>query len=107
MTPAASQFISLSVRETVTSWKSSSPVIGSANSGGTPYFTLTYRQYAAASGGNVNLEASADLYEWQPVIPDITLNLGSDPVTGDPIIQAWFKTDQSNKEFDRLVLTLP
>ena len=107
ITPAASQFISLSVRETVTSWKSSSPVIGSANSGGTPFFTLTYRQYAAASGGSVNLEASADLYEWQPVIPDITLNLGSDPVTGDPIIQAWFKTDQSNKEFYRLVLTLP
>jgi uncharacterized repeat protein (TIGR03803 family) len=69
------------------------PTIGMTTSGGTDYVTLTYRQAAAASGVNVILQTSSDLQNWTTVSsPDIDQQMGTDPTTGDPIMEMGVKS---------------
>lgn len=69
---------------------------------GTTYLTLTYRQNTSASGLTINVQTSPDLSAWTTVTPDLTKTLGTDPTTGDPIIEAEVAISSDPKEFIRL-----
>jgi hypothetical protein len=70
------------------------------------YLTLTYRKNPDASGITVNVQTSPDLQTWTTVKPDLNQNVGTDPATGDPIVQVGVKTVGS-KLFIRLNVTSP
>lgn len=59
--------------------------------GGVRYLTLTYRKNPLINGITIGLATSSDLHAWQSVAPDIEQAVGTDPVTGDPIIQVGIK----------------
>ena len=75
------------------------------------YLTLTYRQNAMESGITVNLQVSTDLQNWttvNPSAPDyFAQNIGTDLLTGDPIMRLGVKTNGVAKEFIRLKLDIP
>lgn len=72
------------------------------------YLTLTYRQSPTETGITVYVQTSPDLQTWQTITPDRIQNVGTDTVTGDPLIQAQVKASQpSAKEFIRLNVTMP
>ena len=71
--------------------------------GGTQYLTLTYRQNALASGVTPTPQASTDLQTWQAVTP---VQIGNDPTTGDPIMQAQVPISGAT-QFLRLNVTNP
>lgn len=81
------------------------PQGGMSTIGGTSYLTLTYRQNALAPDLTVQVQTSSDLQTWQTVTPDFTTTLGSDPATGDPIIQVAVKASGATQEFIRLNVT--
>jgi hypothetical protein len=83
------------------------PAVGRTTIAGVPYLTLTYRKNATASGINVSVQTSLDLQTWQTVVPDITQDLGPDPVTGDSILRVHVKANGESKKFIRLNVTLP
>ncbi len=74
---------------------------------GETYLTFTYRQNRLAQGLDATLEASPGLSpaSWQTITPDRTLQLGPDPITGDPLIQLWIKTGPLPQRFFRLRVT--
>jgi kumamolisin len=63
------------------------PVVGTTTAGNTLYLTLTYRQYALATGLLVNLQTSPDLLTWTTVTPDLSQQVSTDSVTSDPIME--------------------
>ncbi len=84
------------------------PTLGTntSTSPGTTYLTLTYRQNSGMSGVTVGVETSDDLQTWTPVNPpDIFQQVGTDPTTGDPIMEIGVKTDGSKQQFLRLNVT--
>ncbi len=65
------------------------PQVGMSPTTGTPaYVTITFRRSARANLTGVALQVSDGLApsSFSTVAPDVTQNLGNDPVTGDPII---------------------
>ena len=82
------------------------PTVGTANSNGTRYLTLTYRRYALLTGVSVNVQTSTDLVTWTTVASPTVLASGSDPATGDPITQVGAPFS-GNREFIRLSVAQP
>jgi len=72
-----------------------------------PYLTITYRQNPAATGITVSLQISSDLITWQNTIPDINQTVGTDPATGDPMIQVGINVTDLDKKFIRLSVSQP
>ena len=83
------------------------PTLGMTTSGGTEYLTLSYRQYASASGIKVNFQTSSDLKTWTTVIPDLSQQTGTDASTGDPIMEMGVIDNGTDKQFIRLNVTQP
>lgn len=75
---------------------------------GTPYLALTYRKSSAVTGVNVNVQTSSDLKTWQTVTsPEISQIVGTDPNTGDPIVELGVKAAASGNQFIRLNIVNP
>ena len=76
---------------------------------GTTYLTLTYRKYALATGITINVETSPDLQpgNWTTVTPDITQQIGTDPLTLDPIMEVEVNTNGADREFIRMSVSQP
>jgi hypothetical protein len=84
------------------------PTVGTTTTGGTEYLTLTYRQYASASGITVNVQTSSDLKTWTTVNPpSFSQQIGTDSTTGDPIMEVGVLANGTNKQFIRLNVTMP
>ena len=74
---------------------------------GTEYLTLNYRQ-SPASDVDVSLEVSSDLQTWTPVpSPDVSRQMGTDPATGDPIMEVGVVVNGSGPQFLRLNVSSP
>jgi hypothetical protein len=74
---------------------------------GTKYLTLTYRQYASQTGLTIEVQTSPDLHNWTTVTPNLTLQRGIDPNTGDPIVEVEVNAGAAGREFIRLNVTTP
>ena len=83
------------------------PVVGTAISNGTRYLTLTYRRYALLTGTMVNVQTSPDLVTWTTLTTPTMLASGSDPVTGDPIMQVGRAIHRRPGKFIHLYVTQP
>ena len=81
--------------------------VDTTTSPGTTYLTLTYRQYAKVTGVTIQVQTSPDLQTWTTVSPSITKQTGTDPNTGDPIMEDEVNTNGSASEFIRLNVTSP
>jgi hypothetical protein len=63
---------------------------------GLNYLTLSYRQNPTAGGITVNVQTSTDLVNWTTASPpDLNQSIGTDSVTGDPLIKVGVKTSGS------------
>jgi kumamolisin len=82
------------------------PTVGGTTIGSTSYLTLTYRQYAAATGLTVDIQTSPDLVNWTTVSNPTIIGIGLDPTTNDPILQAQVPFTTS-PQFIRLNVALP
>jgi hypothetical protein len=84
------------------------PVVGSTTIGNTEYVTLTYRQYAKATGISISVQNSTNLINWTTISPpDLAQQVGVDPVTNDPIMQVGIIAASSGQQFVRLNVSLP
>jgi lysophospholipase L1-like esterase len=84
------------------------PSMGMTTLSGSSYLTLSYRQNPSETGLTVNVQISPDLHTWQTVTPNFTLNTGTDPATGDPLIQVQvLLAPGTSQEFLRLNVTGP
>ena len=85
------------------------PQIGVEPSTGTPQFlTLTYRRSARAAAISASLQSSTApaAGSWTTIIPNLTEQLGPDPVTGDPRVRLKVAIQPGEtKKFLRLLLT--
>lgn len=72
-----------------------------------PYLTLTYRQNASASDLTVHVQKSTDLVTWTTVTPDFSQNVGTDPITHDPILQVGVNASGGGRMFIRLNVAIP
>jgi len=81
--------------------------VDTTTSPGTTYLTLTYRQYAKVTGVTIQVQTSPDLQTWTTVTPSIVKQIGTDPNTGDPIIEDEVNTNGQAAEFIRLNVTSP
>jgi len=82
------------------------PTLGMTTTGGTEYLTLTYRQYALATGITVNVQTSPDLRTWTTQSSTVFSQVSTDPNTGDPIMEAEVPFSGTT-EFMRLNVTSP
>ncbi|HUB66114.1 MAG TPA: protease pro-enzyme activation domain-containing protein [Candidatus Methylacidiphilales bacterium] len=82
------------------------PVVGITTISVTNYLTLTYRQYTLETGLTVNVQTSPDLVNWTTVNNPAIVQTGTDPNTGDPIMQAQVPFN-GTVEFIRLNVTAP
>ena len=55
----------------------------------------------------INVQTSPDLITWTTVTPSNTLTLGTDPTTGDPLVEVEVLTQGAPKDFIRLNLVVP
>ena len=84
------------------------PTVGTTTNGATQYLTLTYRQYALESGLTINVQISPDLQTWTTVNPpDLSQQVGTDPITFDPIMEKGVNTHGATTEFIRLNVSMP
>ena len=75
---------------------------------GTAYLTLTYRRDPLASDLTVNVQTSTDMQTWTTANPpDLLREIGTDPATGDPIIETGVILDGTGHQFIRLQITQP
>ena len=75
---------------------------------GTEYLTLTYRQYALETGITIHVQSSPNLQAWTTVTPDISRQIGTDPTTGDAIMEVGVIVPSiATKQFIRLDVTQP
>jgi len=77
---------------------------------GTQYLTLTYRENVALDPTQItiNVQTSSDLQTWTTVSPpDLSQQVGTDPTTGDPIIEVGVKANGLSGQFIRLNVTTP
>ena len=82
------------------------PVVGTTVVGGTRYLTLTYRQFALATGLTSQVQISADLVNWTAASNASTTQTGTDPNTGDPILQVRVAAS-GPRQFLRLQVATP
>ncbi len=82
------------------------PTVGTTFIGGQPYLTLTYRQFALASGVSCSVQISGDLTTWTTIASPTIVQAGTDPVTGDPIKQVRVPTS-GIRGFIRLYVNQP
>ena len=82
------------------------PTAGTVTTGGMQYLTLTYRRFALATGLTSMVQTSADLTTWTTSANSITVQTGTDSVTGDPLMQVQVPFSGS-REFIRLQVTAP
>jgi hypothetical protein len=82
------------------------PVAGATTSGQTQYLTLTYRENPTQTGITINVQTSTDLQTWTTVPNPTMTQTGSDPTTGDPIVQAQVPVTGAT-QFLRLQVTSP
>jgi autotransporter-associated beta strand protein len=91
------------------------PAVGTTTITGTPYLTLTFREYALETGITVNVQTSPDLQTWTtltlttttPTPTTYTLQqVDTDSTTGDPIMQVQVPIT-GTKQFIRLNVTSP
>ncbi|PAW79238.1 MAG: hypothetical protein B9S32_04600 [Verrucomicrobia bacterium Tous-C9LFEB] len=87
--------------------KGALPVMNVIEQDSKEYLTLQHRQNPAASDLNIEVQVSTDLKTWQTVTPDNTQTVGTDPLTGDPIIQYQVDTLGAEQKFIRLNVTAP
>jgi len=85
------------------------PTLGldSTSTPNTTYLTLTYRQFELATNVSVHLQTSSDLQTWTTVPPDIYQPIGTDPQTGDPIMEIGVISNGTSHQFIRLDVTSP
>ncbi len=81
-------------------------MFGTATVNSVDYLTLTYRQNAAETDLTVVLQQSSDLQTWTAVGSPLSRQVGTDAVTGDPIMQLGVP-DTGGRQFIRLQVTLP
>jgi len=87
--------------------RSALPAVGSTTTGGIQYLKLTYRQYALETGLTINVQTSSDLQTWTTVNPpNLSEQIGTDPITGDPIMEVGVIAT-GTKQFIRLNVTQP
>ncbi len=87
--------------------RSALPILDTTTIGGTQYLTLTYREYALASGVTVNFQTSPDLQTWTTVSsPVLFQQIGTDLITGDPIMQVGVQ-ETGTIQFMRMQATSP
>ena len=82
------------------------PVGGTTLIDGAEYITLTYRQNALASGLTPVIQSSTDLVTWTTAANANISQIGTDALTGDPIIQAAVPVT-TTRQFIRLNVTAP
>ncbi|HEX4141251.1 MAG TPA: hypothetical protein VHY09_12950 [Candidatus Methylacidiphilales bacterium] len=69
---------------------------------------MRYRQYALATDTTVDLQSSPDLQTWTTVTPALSQQIGTDPTTGDPLLQVGvILPPNTTKQFIRLEVTQP
>ena len=68
---------------------------------GTTYITITYRKWASATGVAITYESSTDMKTWSAVTPDMSVPMGTDTNTGDPIMVDYFNANGASKKFIR------
>ncbi|MEO8354268.1 MAG: hypothetical protein ABI680_21265, partial [Chthoniobacteraceae bacterium] len=63
------------------------------------FMVLTYRRSARATGVDVHYQAANALGgNWGGVVPDVTEEIGTDSITGDPIIRVKFALEPGSTE---------
>ncbi len=72
---------------------------------GTAYLALTYRKYALLTNALITVQTSPDLQMWTTVTPDLSQQIGTDPVTGDPIMEVGVISNGAGPGFIRLRVT--
>ena len=82
------------------------PLAGTSVVNGTRSLTLTYRQFALATGVTVVAQTSSDLLNWTALGNANTTQSGVDPDTGDPILQVQMASG-GPRQFLRLKVTQP
>jgi hypothetical protein len=75
---------------------------------GTDYLAIDYRQSAGVMGVTVSLQTSDDLTTWHTVNPpDLARQIGTEPGTGDPLMEIGVIANGSGNQFIRLNVTSP
>lgn len=97
--------INPSVPMSAASW-AALPAVGTVTVSGTQYLTLTFRQNQNIPGLTLSTQTSTDMVAWQTVTPNLTQTTGTDPSTGDPLIQIGVQTTGESKMFIRLQITV-
>ena len=69
------------------------------------YLTLSYRENTGPGDLTVGVAVSDDLASWATVTPDFTQTVGTDPATGDPIVQVQVDVTGASRKFGRLILS--
>lgn len=82
------------------------PAVGMTTNGGTNYLTLTYRENPTTTGLTISVQTSTDLQTWQTVSNPGLTQMGTDPNTGDPIMQVQVPASGS-REFIQMNVTSP
>lgn len=83
------------------------PAVSCEEVSGNKKVTLTYRRRFGVTGVNVDYRSSNDLVNWSTQSPNTESTIGSDPVTGDPIIRAEFILPANTpRKFYQLRITL-
>ena len=81
------------------------PTVGKVTIGSTTYMTLSYQQNAASlTDVTYAIQTSTDLVTWTSMTNPTTVETGSNPTTGDAIMQAQIPVSGA-KQFIRLSLT--
>lgn len=84
------------------------PAVSCEEVSGNKKVTLTYRRRFGVTGIIAAYFSSNDLVNWSPQSPNTESVIGSDPVTGDPIIRAEFILPANiPRIFYQLRITLP
>jgi len=85
------------------------PVLGidSTSVPGTNFLTLIFRDSDSATGVTPVLQTSTDLRSWSTVTPDINRSVGTDPSTGDPMVEMGIDLKGTTPQFLRLSVPAP
>jgi hypothetical protein len=89
--------------------RSALPTLQVATAGSSHYLLLTYRQYVSIdlSQITINVQTSPDLQNWTTVTSPVITQTGTDPNTGDPVIQVQAPLSSAPRQFIRLNVTMP
>jgi uncharacterized repeat protein (TIGR03803 family) len=82
------------------------PVVSTSGTGSAQVLTITYRENALAGDLAPVVQTCSDLRSWSAADNVTTTQIGSDPTTGDPILQAQVPVT-SGRQFIRLNVAQP